>query len=240
MRVVAIVQARMGSTRLPGKVLLDLNGIPILGWCLRRLGRAETIDQIVVATSDQPEDDRIASFCEAGGVAYLRGSATDVLDRYYRAATEFQAEAIVRVTSDCPLVDPGITDECVRAFLARQPQVDYVRNVNSPPSYPRGVDVEVFSLAALSQAWQQDTSSWREHVTPYLYRSPQFNVHRIQSLRDWSELRLTVDTPDDLRLVREIAGHFPDENFTWEQLTNAFALHPDWHQINRHVKQRAA
>src|SRR5215470_15506655 len=167
--VVAIIQARMGSTRLPGKVLLDIAGQPMLGRVISRVCRAKTIEQIVVATSTAAADDAVSAFCAERGIVCFRGSETDVLDRYYQAARLVQAKTIVRITADCPLLDPEVIDLTVSRFL--EGGWDYISNVN-PPTFPDGLDTEVFSFAALERAWREATSvTHREHVTPYLRTS---------------------------------------------------------------------
>nr|NIN65969.1 acylneuraminate cytidylyltransferase [Anaerolineae bacterium]NIN96152.1 acylneuraminate cytidylyltransferase [Anaerolineae bacterium] len=161
---VAIVQARVGSTRLPGKVLKDLVGLPLLARVVRRTARASRPDEVVVAIPEASTDDSLARLCHAYGWPCFRGSEDDVLDRYYRAATEYGAESVVRITSDCPLVDPGIVDQVVDLFL--QGEWDYVSNTLAPRTYPRGLDVEVFTFDALRLAWKEDSNpAWREHVT---------------------------------------------------------------------------
>src|SRR5262245_59745058 len=172
MKVVAIVQARMGSTRLPGKVMKPIGGVPMIELLLSRLGRAQEVDEIVLATSDAPGDQELARRVDALGIRCFRGSENDVLDRYYRAAVEAGADAVVRVTGDCPLVDPQLVDEIVRAF--RTSAVDYVSNTMTP-TFPNGLDVEVFRMEALATAWREAQTSYdREHVTPYLHRADRF------------------------------------------------------------------
>src|SRR5262245_66416880 len=143
MKVVAIVQARMGSTRLPGKVMKPVGGVPMIELLLSRLGRAQEVDEIVLATSEDPRDEPLARHVASLGIRGFRGSENDVLDRYYRAAMEADADAVVRITGDCPLVDPKLVDEIVRAFKAAA--VDYTSNT-MPPTFPNGLDVEVFRM----------------------------------------------------------------------------------------------
>src|SRR5262249_12160461 len=171
MRTVAIVQARMGSSRLPGKVLQDLGGEPMLARVLSRLGRSRTLDEVVVATTTEPADDILERFCQERGRPCFRGSEHDVLDRYYKAATAERAAVVVRITSDCPLIEPAIVDRVVAEFQERQPGIDYASNVLPRRTYPRGLDTEVMSFAALDRAWHEDhVPASREHVTPYIYR----------------------------------------------------------------------
>ena len=181
MKTVAIIQARMGSTRLPGKVLLDLAGEPMLARVVHRVQRAASLQEVIVATTVQPADDAITQLCAGRGWPCARGSQDDVLDRYYQAATASQADVVVRITSDCPLIEPDVIDQVVGALLAGQPEVDYASNVQPPRTFPRGLDVEVIRFDALERAWREDVDpAWREHVTPYLYRHPErFRIHGV-------------------------------------------------------------
>ena len=240
MRTVAIIQARMGSSRLPGKVLSDLAGKPMLACVAERTASAETVDDVVVATTTLPGDDVISDFNIAQGWGCFRGSESDVLDRYYRAALEYRADVIVRVTSDCPLIDPQIVDQVVREFFERQPGLDYASNVVPDRTYPRGLDVEVISLGALHRAWKEDQNpAWREHVTPYLYNHPElFRIHCVTNNVDFSSMRWTVDTPEDLALVRRIYNHLGHANFHWQDVLGVLDQHQDWLEINRQVEQK--
>ena len=238
-RTVAIVQARMGSTRLPGKVLKDLEGEPLIARVIDRLRRADTIDRIVVATTNKPEDDAIVDLCHNRGWDWFRGCETDVLDRYYRAALAFGADVVVRITSDCPLIDPTVVDVVVRQFHLKG-DVDYVTNTLPPRTFPRGFDVEVLAFDALKRAWTDATDpSDREHVTPYIYKHPDiFRLHGHYNRIDLSYIRLTVDTEEDLALVRNIYAFFKNDSFTCRQLLAAFSLHPGWFAINRNIHQK--
>jgi len=204
--IVAIVQARMSSTRLPGKVLADVAGHPMLWHVVRRLRRARQLNRIVIATSENPSDDAIVRFCEQEGIDCFRGSETDVLDRYYRAARAFAADTVVRITSDCPLIDPAVVDKVVQRFL--DGDVDYVSN-SLRYTYPDGLDTEVFSFAALEQACREATrESEREHVTPYL-RGKRFRVANVDNDPPAPRnLRWTVDEPADLEFVRRVFAEF--------------------------------
>lgn len=238
-RTVAIVQARMGSTRLPGKVLKDLEGEPLLTRVINRLQRAGTIHRVVIATTNKFEDDAIVEVCRDRGWDWFRGSELDVLDRYYKAAVAFQADIVVRVTSDCPLIDPAVVDMVVRQFHLKG-DVDYLTNTLPPRTFPRGLDVEVIAFSALKRAWNEATdSSDREHVTPYIYKHPElFRLHGHYNRTDLSYMRWTVDTEEDLALVRKIYAFFGSDRFTWRQLLAAFSLHPGWLAINRHIHQK--
>lgn len=239
LKVVAVIQARMGSTRLPGKVLMDISGKPMLARVVERLSRAKRLCETIVATTSKTSDDPIVQLCHENAWAYFRGSDTDVLDRYFHGSMAFQADVVVRITSDCPLVDPTIVDKLVRIFLAGQQVFDYVSN-NHPPSYPRGMDVEVIRFSALKQAWEEDTNfAWREHVTPYIRLHPEmFKLYNVKSDCDFSTMRWTVDTPEDLEFVRTIYSHFGHDAFSWLEVLLALEKHTEWLTINSHVKQK--
>jgi len=240
MKIVAIVQAHMGSTRLPGKVLLDLAGEPMLVHDMNRLSRAQTLDKVVVATTVKPADDTIVKLSAEHKWPCFRGSEEDVLDRYYRAAIEYKADVVVRVTSDCPLIDPEIVDRVVREFLERQPEVDYACNTLPRRTFPRGLDTEVFRFDVLERAWHEDHDpSWREHVTPYIWRNPElFRIHGIMNEADYSHMRWTVDTDEDLAFVRRIYNHFGHDHFSWQDVLALLKEHPEWLAINRNVRQK--
>ena len=240
MKVVVVVQARMGSTRLPGKVLLDLAGEPMLARGLNRARRARTVDDVVVATTTQPADDAIVGLCAQRGDCCFRGSEEDVLDRYYQAAMAYRADAVVRITSDCPLIEPEVTDTVVRAFLDRQPGLDYAANVLPPRTFPRGLDTEVVRLDALERAWREDQNlAWREHVTTYIRRTPgRFQLHAVTNAVNYSAMRWTVDTPEDLAFVQKISDHFGHDHFSWREVLAVLEEHPEWLEINRPVTQK--
>lgn len=240
MKVVGIIQARMGSTRLPGKVLLDLAGEPMLARVVNRVRRAQTLDEVVVATTMQPADDAIVRLCAERGWPCFRGSEEDVLDRYYRAAVAHQTDIVVRITSDCPLIEPEIVDRVVREFLDLQPSVDYACNVLPQRTFPRGLDTEAMRFDVLEQVWREDLNpAWREHVTPYIHRNPDlFRIHGVVNEVDYSDMRWTVDTPEDLAFVRRIYDHFGHNRFSWREVLAVLAEHPEWLEINRHVQQK--
>jgi spore coat polysaccharide biosynthesis protein SpsF len=241
MRIVAIIQARMGSTRLPGKVLSDLGGAPMLSRVVSRVCRAVSLDDVRVGTTTGAEDDVIARWCAQHGCPCFRGSRDDVLDRYYQAARQAGADAVVRVTADCPLIDPGVIDRVVAEFRARQPLVHYASNVAAPRTYPRGLDTEVIRSDALSRAWAEDQDpAWREHVTPYVYRHPElFHTHAVRAGADYSAMRWTVDTAADREFARRVYGHFGDAPFSWQDVLALLGRNPEWLAINAHVEQKA-
>jgi spore coat polysaccharide biosynthesis protein SpsF len=241
MRVVAVVQARMGSSRLPGKVLLDLAGDCMLAHVINRLKRAKALSEVVVATTTEPADGALADLCADRGWPCFRGSENDVLDRYYRAAKERGADVVVRVTSDCPLIDPGLVDDVAREVLAHAGDCDYAANVWPRRTYPRGLDAEAFPFAALERAWREDDNpAWREHVTEYMVRHPErFRLCGVtHPTADHSGHRWTVDTPEDLEFVRVVYRHFGGDSFSWEDALAAVGRHPEWEAINRDVVQK--
>jgi spore coat polysaccharide biosynthesis protein SpsF len=238
-RTVGIVQARTGSTRLPGKVLLPLLGEPLLTRVMRRASRATALDAVVLATTIDPADDALVDLAVREDWPITRGSEGDLLDRYVTAAREHDADVVVRITSDCPLVDPWVIDETVAAF--RGGAWDYASSALEPRTYPRGLDVEVIAREALERAWREDGNpAWREHVTPYLYRHPEsFRLLRVTAPGDFSAHRWCVDVPEDLELVRRIYGALGRDDFTWREALEVVAAHPDWPDLNAHVEQKA-
>lgn len=239
MKVVAIIQARMGSTRLPGKVLKDLAGETVLARVVNRTCRARLLNELVVATSVRSTDDAIVRECERLGVACFRGDETDVLDRYYRAAQHFQADVVVRITSDCPLIDPVLIDEHIRRLLDRWTQVDFVTNM-AQPTFPLGLAVEAMPGDVLIRMHRMsNTAQLREHVTTLAYVEPGlFRIEHITHSQDLSHLRWTVDTSEDLELVRLIVQHFDDDQFSWTEVLPLLDRNPEWLEINRNVIQR--
>lgn len=201
--ITAIIQARMGSTRLPNKVMLPLMGQPMIAHVIRRVQAATTIEQVVLATTDDPNDNPLAEFVDSWGVKVYRGSESDVLDRYYQAAKCFGASVIVRITGDCPVIDPAVIDGTVGLF--RSGDYDYVNNFLSR-TYPDGLDTEVMRFAALETAWQSaKLNSEREHVTPYLYKHPEkFRQVGLVRAPDLSAHRWTVDEPRDFEFIRAV------------------------------------
>jgi glutamate-1-semialdehyde 2,1-aminomutase len=214
MKTVAIIQARMGSTRLPGKVLKPLAGMASLDLMLARLARCQTLSDIVVATSIEAGDDPLAAHLAARSVNVFRGSEKDVLGRFTAAAEAVRADVVVRLTGDCPLIDPQVVDSVVAAFQNRN--VDYCSNVE-PPTYPDGLDTEVFSIAALQRAnANATTAAHREHVTLYLRETASVTRENVSHDRDMSGVRLTLDDNADYALLQQITSHFaPDIHMPW-------------------------
>lgn len=238
MKVEAIVQARVGSTRLPGKVLADIHGYPMLWHVVQRTRAAKTVDEVAVATTTEVADDAIVAFCREHAVSCFRGSESDVLDRYYQAARERETDVIIRITSDCPLIDPEIVDKTVRAFLEEGP--DYASNT-CVRTYPRGLDTEVMTFAALQLAWTSANHPYqRSHVTPYIYENPRkFKILSVTGNQDDSAYRWTVDTPEDLEFVRAVYSRFRHDSFSWSDALKLMEREPQLAEINREVEQKS-
>ena len=236
MKIVAIVQARMGSSRLPGKVLKLINGIPVIELLLLRLSKSKLVDQIVVATSDTDTDIRLAGYVRKLGFSCSQGSENDVLERFYDAAKQHDADVIVRITGDCPFVDADLVDQVIEGYLSSE--VDYFSNV-MPPTYPDGLDVEVFSFSVLERSHLESQVSYeREHVTPYARVSGFFQTGNMVASEDFSHIRLTLDERDDFTLIDKIFNYFsPDIHFTWSEILNLRANMPDIFQINQHINR---
>jgi spore coat polysaccharide biosynthesis protein SpsF len=234
MEYVAIVQARMGSTRLPGKVLLPLEGKPVLAHIVARLRRVGRIRRVVVATSVSPADDAIADWAAASGVDCVRGSETDVLDRFHQVSLAFPCDAYVRATGDNPMIDPQLLDVLLDDFEQRG--LDYLGSTG----YPLGTSAEVFRRAALDEAFHNATEPYEsEHVTPYMYRR-MMNWTKRASDVDLSDVRLTVDTPEDYDLARAVFGRFRDrvDAFTYGEVVDFLAHNPAVAEINSGIRQK--
>lgn len=237
MKKVAIVQARMGSTRLPGKVLKDVSGKPILWHVIDRLRYSNLIDEIIIATSTNHKDDAILKFATENGIKSYAGSENDVLDRYYQTAKKFRVEIIVRITADCPLLDPHEVDKVIRRFT--EGDFDYV-NPGLDSNYPDGVaEVEVFTFKALEKAWKEAKKpSEREHVTPYIWNHPKkFKLGKIQYKENLSHMRWVVDVERDLTFVREIYKRLYKNGkiFHMEDVLKLLKEHPELMEINQGI-----
>lgn len=234
MKIVAIVQARMGSTRLPNKVMKPIGSVPMIELLLARLARAREISQIIVATSTDPRNEVLAGHVRSLGYACERGSESDVLERYLQAARAHGADVVVRITGDCPLVDPELVDEAVRRFRAAG--VDYFSNI-APPTYPDGLDIEVFTMAALETAARETAAPYdHEHVTPYLRESGRFSQSSMQAEQDYSALRWTVDEQADFDVVAGVFAHFaPSIHFGWRRVLDLQQERPDLFAANHQL-----
>jgi len=237
--IVVVLQARMGATRLPGKPLMKVLGRELLSYEVERIRRAKSVDEVVVATTTNPADDKIVEFCQKEHIPYFRGSEDDVLDRYYQAAKHHKVDVVIRITGDCPLIDPVEIDRVVDYFL--KGGVDYISNTLEL-TYPRGLDVEVFSFSQLERVQKEaKRPEEREHVTPYFYRHPElFSLVCVKSPVDLSHHRWTVDTQEDFDLIaRIIAALYPkNKAFSMHDILELLKHHPDWVKINAHVVQK--
>jgi spore coat polysaccharide biosynthesis protein SpsF len=271
LHTVAIVQGRMSSSRLPGKVLLDITGETMLARVLRRTHRAHSLDLITVATTVDSSDDRVANWCRENNTPYFRGDMFDVLDRFYQAARQFSADIIVRITADCPVIDPQLIDQTTALIIdkskANKDLCDFACNRLPPPwrrTYPIGLDVEVCTFPALEQAWKEASEKHqREHVMPYLYEGVQFEAQkkqpseettyitrgmssrgfRIAQLHhnpDHGSLRWTVDTPEDLELMRRVFTHFGCDDFSWQDILALQQDQPEMFTVNIGVTHKTA
>ena len=236
--IAAIVQARMGSTRLPGKTLADIGGQPMLGHFIWRAGHIPGIQQVIIATTEKPADRAILRFAGERGVPIHVGSEEDVLDRVYQTAKRFGVSTIVRVTPDCPLLDPSVSGRVLARFLEADGALDYVSNTH-PPTFPDGLDTEVFAFAALERAWREATlPSEREHVTPFIWKQPdKFRLANVCHDADLSRMRWTVDEPRDLEFVRAIYARLGGAGrlFTMEDVLRILRDDPALETINTGV-----
>lgn len=238
MKTVIIVQARMTSTRLPGKVLKMVLDKPLLEYQIERLRRIKLADEIVIATTTNDTDQPIVDFCNRLGLSCFRGSEEDVLARYHGAAKKYNADIVVRITSDCPVIDPAVCEEEITYFLNNQNQYDYVRL----EQYPRGLDAEVFSFKVLDECFREATDKpEREHVTPFIYRHPErYRVKHMTCDEDCSHHRWTVDTREDFELVKRIIEKlYPiKQMFDFVDILDILKRNPDWYYINKEVRQK--
>lgn len=243
MKTAAIIQARFGSTRLPGKIFKDLCGKPVLRHVVNRLSHSELLDKIIVATTTLPEDDIVEKFCVENNILFSRGSSEDVLSRYYEAAKKFEADIIIRITSDCPVIDPQILDNMIEEFITinKTEQLDYMSN-SIRRTFPRGLDVEIFTFDVLEKIFNEANQTYeREHVTPYIYQHPGiFRIKNFAGEKDYSFHRWTVDTPEDYELIKKIyeALYDPKKIFLFEDILKLFDREPGLIGINQNIKQK--
>lgn len=241
MKVLGIVQARMGSTRLPNKVLMNIMDKPLLWHMIYRLKHSKEITQLIIATSTNKIDDPIEIFCSSIDIECFRGSENDVLSRFYYAAIKYGGDIIARFTGDCPLIDPLISDDVIKTHIASSG--DYSSNTLKR-TFPRGLDTEVFSFRVLEKAFNNANKEYeREHVTPYIYENPKLfkliNLEAKGKLRR-PDIRITVDTKEDLKLVREIYSQLykPNQIFYTEDIIKLLNKNPRLLEINKNVKQK--
>jgi spore coat polysaccharide biosynthesis protein SpsF len=241
MKIGVVIQARMGSTRLPGKVLKEVNGKTLLAYQIERVRRVQSIDEIIIATTTEPQDDQIVDFCISNNVNYFRGSVSDVLDRYFQSSIRFELDAVVRLTSDCPLIDPVIIDKVIETFIGIYPNVDYVSNTIER-TYPRGMDTEIMSFSTLQRAHSNANEMFfREHVTSYIYNHPEkFRILNVAAEENQSDYRLTVDTEEDFELIKRILEKLYKESkdFTLKEIVKLLESNPSWKKINQHIEQK--
>jgi spore coat polysaccharide biosynthesis protein SpsF len=256
-RVVTIIQARMESSRLPGKVMMDIAGQPMLARVFIRSSRSETVDETLVATTTEPADDPIAEYCDFSGIPFTRGSQFDVLDRYYQAALQAKADVVVRITGDCPVIDPVLIDGVVRAVTDEQ--FDFACNRLPPPwgrTYPIGLDTEVVSFQNLECAWRDAKEPQeREHVMPFFYEdvelagvsrqletgvSPRgYKIALLNHATDFGDYRWTVDTAEDLEFVRQVYSRFEGrDDFSWKEILDLVHDEPGLMEINAGVRHK--
>ncbi|ALS26099.1 cytidylyltransferase [Paenibacillus sp. 32O-W] len=239
MKVVAIVQARMGSTRLPGKVLKQLGSQSVLAHVINRLRSVPAIHEVVVATTTESIDQAIVHETVQLDVPCYRGSEYDVLSRYYEAARQHRADVIVRITSDCPLIDPDVTGQCIDFFFRQQ--VDYASNTIER-TFPRGLDTEVFTMEALQTAQMRASLPYqREHVTPYLYQNPAlFKMAHYKDAKDYSHYRWTLDTVEDWLFITSVVNRCESESIplSYSSILKMLDNYPELIEINAHVEQK--
>lgn len=259
-KTIAIIQGRMAASRLPGKVLLDIAGQPMLERVIERVRRASTLNLVLVATTSDPSDDPVEAYCRARNQLVFRGEVFDVLDRFYQAALQTKADIIVRITADCPVIDPVVIDLVVNEF--RRSGADFAANRLPPPwkrTFPIGLDVEVCTFAALERAWKEaDQKFQREHVMPYFYEGVPvdafdmtktslavsrrgFQILLVNHSPDCGSRRWTVDTAEDLELMQRVYAHFEGrDDFTWQEVLSLFEREPELADINAKVVHKTA
>jgi len=237
---VAIIQARSGSTRLPGKIFKTLAGKPMIWHVIDRLSHTKMLDKIIIATTTQPEDDKVEEFCSANNIFCYRGSLNDVLSRYYETAKNYNADIVIRITSDCPVIDPDIIDAMLIQFI-QEDHIDYLSNTLNR-TFPRGLDTEIFTFVTLEKTFNEAKLDYEhEHVTPYIYNNPElFTIKNYANETDLSSYRWTVDTAEDFRLIEEIYNSLyqKDKIFLFKDILQLIEKHPELTKINQDIKQK--
>lgn len=239
-KIVAIIQARVGSTRLPGKVLLDLKGKTVLNHVVDRVKKSKYIDEVIVATTDLEQDNKIVDECKKIGCKYFRGSEIDVLSRYYLCAKENDADIIIRITSDCPLIDHLVIDEMLGFYLKNNYKLVTNAGDIHNRTYPRGLDTEIFDFDTLENAYKNANKDYqKEHVTPYIYENEK-DIYYYKNDIDYSKYRLTLDTKEDFELIKRIYDlvYIDSQNFYLDDIVKILLKQPDLEQINKHIKQK--
>ena len=234
----------MGSTRLPGKILMELSGKPILAHVVDRLRYSKLINNVIIATTDLTEDNQLEEFCLENKIDYFRGSSNNVLSRYYGTAKKYSSDLIIRITADCPVIDPIIIDEMLGMYIesTKTEKVDYLSNVH-PRTFPRGLDTEIFTFSALEKVFNDAGKKYeQEHVTPYFYQNPElFSIKNFSNQKDYSFHRWTVDTKEDFDLMQEIYSELyqPRRIFLFRDILDLFERKPEIFAINQDVKQKS-
>lgn len=236
----AIIQARTSSQRLPGKIFKKITGKSLIWHLINRLRHSKYLEKIIIATTFKKKDKKIVKFAQKQKLEFYTGSENDVLDRFYKAAKKFNAEIIVRVTSDCPLIDPAVVDLVIQKYLKNKKVADYVANCHPNASFPDGIDVEVFSFKTLEKAWKEAKKpSEREHVTSYIWNNPQkFKLLSVNNYQDFSKLKLSVDYKEDFLLVKKIFEALYKKNkiFTLKEILEFLARNKKILKINQNHK----
>jgi spore coat polysaccharide biosynthesis protein SpsF len=256
-KIVAIIQGRMSSSRLPGKILADIAGQPMLTRVFTRTSRARTLNEVIFATTSDSSDDPVAEYCDFSGIPFTRGSLFDVLDRYYQAASKANADVVIRITADCPVIDPMLIDDVVNTLL--EDEYDFVCNRLPLPwsrTYPIGLDVEACSFKILKKAWKEAKEpQHREHAMPYFYEgvslvnesrtlqtgiSPRgYKIALLHHTADFGDYRWTVDTPEDLEFMRQIYSRFNGrDDFKWKEVLDLVHGEPELMEINAGVEHK--
>jgi len=256
-KVVAIIQGRMSSSRLPGKILADIAGQPMLRRVFMRTSRSATVTETIFATTTDPSDDPVAEYCDFSGIPFTRGRQFDVLDRYYQAAKGAKADIVVRITADCPLIDPVLIDDVVNTLL--EDDYDFVCNRLPPPwsrTYPIGLDVEACTFDVMERAWKEAKEpQHREHAMPYFYEgieltrqsrtletgtsSRGFKVALLHHTTDFGDYRWTMDTPEDLEFIRQVYSRFDGrDDFSWKEVLDLVHNEPKLMEINASVQHK--
>ncbi len=237
--ILALLQARMSSRRLPGKVLKPILGKPMILHQIDRIRRARLIEELVLVTSTDASDDELATACQDYGVSVFRGNLDDVLDRFYQAAVGADADHIVRLTGDCPLADPAVIDQVIRLHL--DGNFDYTSNAH-PPTMPDGLDVEIFRFQELANAWRATNEKYdREHVTAWIYHRAECSLGNLENIPDLSALRWTVDEPEDFEFVRNVyeAIYMQNNSFGMDDILRFVSENPAITELNQHFVRNA-
>jgi spore coat polysaccharide biosynthesis protein SpsF len=242
LNIVTVIQARTGSKRLPGKVLMEAAGKPLLLHMIERVGRAKLKGRIVIATTQEKEDDVIESLCSAYGIDCFRGSTNDLIDRHLKAALYYSADIVIKIPSDCPLIDPAIIDRTIEFFLRNRENFDYVSNLH-PATYPDGCDVEIFSFNALYRADKNaDKDFEREHTTPYIWRNTdKFRIGNVcweKGLNYSASHRFVLDYKEDYEFIREVYEnlYYTNNNFSLDDILDLLRLNSSIRDINSHLR----